>query len=341
MNNDRMQFKVGFFVVVGVFLIVGVSLIFSKGFGSWTPTYELHLRTPNAAGIKLDAGVLMAGVRVGEVSRVELSTDGKSVVLVLKLLERIKVHGDAQFKIEMAGFLGDQYVSITPTENAKPVFKPNEEAFCPEPFNIQAAARAAQNLVQRLDGAVQKVDNVVARVDRTILAEETLTNLTSALANFQKISSRLNTVGNNLEEVSLLGVKMAGRVDSLLLTNAMPLTHSISNLVQFSTKLDRTAADLERLVASNKVGISDVIRNAETATAAASKILDDLEKGRGLAGGLLKNEALNAQFAQLVTNLNAMVATYATFGSNLNAHGIFYKPSSGPAPKLRSVKPQD
>ena len=342
MNNERIQLKVGLFVIAGLALIVALSLVFSKGLGAWTPTYEVRLRTPNAAGIKLTASVLMAGVRVGEVDRVELSVDGKSVVLVLKIHERIKIHGDAQFKIEMSGFLGDQYVSIIPQANSKSQLKPNDEVSCDEPFNIQGAAQAAQNLIHRLDAAVQKVDTVVSRVDRTLLAEETLTNLTTALANFQKISDRLNKVGNNLEEVSQISVKMAGRIDNLLATNSPPLTQSISNFVQFSSKLDRTAADLERLVATNKTEISLVIRNAEAATATVNKILADLEKGKGLAGGLLKNDELNAQFIQLVTNLNAMVATYATFGSNLNQHGIFYKPpSSSPTPKLRSVRPQD
>ncbi len=360
MNNEQMQLKVGMFVVAGLALIAGLAMLLSKGLNAWAPTYEIHLSTPNAVGIKPGVGVLMAGVRVGDVASVKLDTGTNPVVFVLRILKDYKIHKNAQFKIEMSGFLGDQYVAIIPPNSAESL--QNEKSYIDinqvthtntydAPFNIQdtardiqGAARAAQTLIENLDATVRKVDTVVGRVDRTLLTEETMTNLIAALGNFQKFSDRLNKVGNNLEEISLVGVKMVGRVDNLIATNAPPLAQSISNLVQFSSKLDRTAADLERLVATNKTEISAVIKNAETATATVTKILADLEKGRGLAGGLLKNEELNAQFSQLVTNLNVMVATYATFGSNLNRYGIFYKPepaSSGLPPKLRSVKPQD
>ncbi|MGC8990491.1 MAG: MlaD family protein [Verrucomicrobiia bacterium] len=184
MKEQRLLLRVGVFVLVGIILVATLVILFSKGLTLGKPTYEILLRTVNVGGIKRGAAVLMAGVPVGSVGRVDLTPDGRAVVIHLKILKQYQIRSDASFVIEQAGFLGDQYVSITPTKNEGGFLKDGDLVAGMEPFNLQEAARAATGFLKRADETIQQLNGVVERLDRILLTEVNLTNMSAALANF-------------------------------------------------------------------------------------------------------------------------------------------------------------
>src|SRR5262245_40315107 len=109
MGRSNLEKKVGLFVAIGLMLLAVLLLQFSKGTTFFRSTYELRMKTGNVGGIKARANVLMSGVPVGNVSRIELAPDGKTVTIFLKIYGNFKIHRDARFVIEQSGFLGDQY----------------------------------------------------------------------------------------------------------------------------------------------------------------------------------------------------------------------------------------
>ncbi len=120
MDKSRLEIKVGLFVFIGLVLVAVVLIQFSKGTSLFRGTYELRLHAVNVGGIKERAGVLLAGVQVGSVSKIKLAEDGKSVTILLRIYKDFPIYHDARFVIESAGFLGDQYVSVIPTTNSLP-----------------------------------------------------------------------------------------------------------------------------------------------------------------------------------------------------------------------------
>ena len=127
MAKSNLEKKVGLFVAIGLVLLAGLLLQFSKGTTFFRSTYVLHLKTSNVAGIKARSSVLMSGVPVGTVSRIELSPNGKHVTIYLKIYGDFKVHRDARFVIEQSGFLGDQYVGIIVGDNSGELLKDGDE----------------------------------------------------------------------------------------------------------------------------------------------------------------------------------------------------------------------
>jgi hypothetical protein len=83
------------------------------------------------------------------------------------------------------------------------------------------------------------------------------------------------------------------------------------------------AGGLDRLVATNGPVVDETIRNLRDTSAAFKQVASDLEAGKGLAGGLLKDEEMKAETASLISNANAVAAAFSTFGSNLNQRGIW------------------
>lgn len=321
MNRGRLEWKVGLFVLVGLVLMAGLVILFSKGLAAWHPTYELRLRSPTVGGLLKNASVLMAGVPVGKVGEPQLAEDGRSVIVPLRILGHVRIHRDARFVIEQAGFLGDQYVAIIPTANAAPLLEPGDEVVCDAPFNLQETARAAAGFLSRIDETAQRLNHTLQQVQQLLLNEETLTNMAETLDNFHQLSRRARATMDSLHD--------------LVTTNTAPVALTVSNMAGFSAQLTDLGRDLQGVLATNAPDVQTAIKNIETASRLVTELLNELHAGRGLAGQLLKNEQIAADVAELTHNL-------AVTSSNLNTLGLWRvlwrprptaPPESGPAPR--------
>jgi phospholipid/cholesterol/gamma-HCH transport system substrate-binding protein len=269
-------------------------------------------------GIKKEASVLMAGVPVGSVTGAELSPEGTNVIVYLKILDRYRIHGDAVFTIDSMGFLGDQYVAIIPGRNEKPALKDGDEVICREPFNFQEVARSALGFIQRIDDTAKKLDSALTRVEQRVLNEETLTNLSATIGNFRLVSER--------------ALATVDKIDRLVQSNAPPIGVTASNLALFSHQLSDLATNLQDVLTTNKADLTGAVKNIESSTEMMKSLLSDLQAGKGLAGSLLKDEKLSVGVSQLVSNLT-------TLSSNLNRHGLLWKPRTTDVKTSSSLYP--
>ncbi|HNQ90485.1 MAG TPA: MlaD family protein [Verrucomicrobiota bacterium] len=307
MSSARLAWRVGVFVLVGLTLTAVLLIRFSKGFSFVTPTYEVLLKTGNVGGIKPGASVLVAGVQVGRVKETELSLDGRSVVIHLRILRQYRIARDARFVIEQAGFLGDQYVSITPGSGAAPALTDGAVVTCEEPFNLQEAARAAAEFLGRADLTVQQLNDVVARLDRTLLSEASLTGVTETLDHVRRFSVHLADATTTVE--------------GWVRTNAPSLTESVGAVARFSSTLEDMGQSLHATVRTNGEQLTVVLSNLNVAAVGAGEVLEGLRSGEGIAGALLEEEVLRHQFGLTVSNLSVL-------SSNLARFGLLHKPKA-------------
>jgi phospholipid/cholesterol/gamma-HCH transport system substrate-binding protein len=302
MNKSRLEIKVGLFVLIGLVLLAVVLIQFSKGTSLFRGTYELRLHAVNVGGIKERAGVLLAGVEVGSVSKIKLADDGKSVTILLRIYKDYPIYHDARFVIEQAGFLGDQFVSVIPTTNSPPVLENGADVPCQEPFNLQEVARSAAGFIQRIDETAKKLDASVSDLQRVVLNENTLTNFAVAINNSRAFSEQaLGTIND---------------INLLVATNSSQVNLAVSNAVFFSQQLTGLAGSANELLATNGAEIGLAVKNVESSTETLKKLMDDLQSGRGLAGTLLQNE-------QVATNAQIIAANLAVTTSNLNRAGLW------------------
>lgn len=317
MSESRLAWKVGVFLLVTLVLLAALLIQFSKGAELFASSYEVLLKTKNVGGIKKGASVLMAGVPVGSVRSAELTPDGRAVVVHLRIQKRCAIHGDANFYIEQAGFLGDQYVSVVPTTNALPVLRDGALVTCEEPFNLLEAARQAMRFLQRVDFTAQKLNDAVVRLDGTLLAEKNLTNLTASFSNFRLLSEQTLATVTNL--------------DHLINANADAVSLGVSNLVAFSDRLNRVAGSLQEWVNTNRSDVTTLVKNVDSASELVNDLLTDLQAGKGLAGSVLKDAQLQNQMGLVMSNLTVV-------SSNLARFGLLHKPRPPrPAPVKLSL----
>ena len=323
MNKGRYEWKVGLFVFIGLVLVAVLLLQFSKGTTFFRPTYRILLRAPNVGGLKMRAQVLMAGVPIGTVADVQLAPSGRNVIITMRVFSQFKVYKDARFAIEQSGFLGDQYVAIMPTQNLGATYRDSDMAEAEAPFNLQEVARSAGGFIQRVDETAKMLNDAISDVRRFVLNEQTLTNLSAAVANLRSASERaIGTLDN---------------FDALVASNRPALSSSGSNLVAFSEKMNQFAGGLSGILDTNSDQIHAAVKNIESSSEVLKNVLDDLHAGKGLAGTLLKNEQLAVSVEQIADNLSIT-------SSNLNRLGLWgilwqHKPPRTNAPASEAARP--
>jgi phospholipid/cholesterol/gamma-HCH transport system substrate-binding protein len=330
MTTSRLETKVGIFVLSGMVLLGLLLLQFSKGLSLFQSTYQIRLYSASVGGLKEKAAVTISGVQIGSVKEIRLAADGKRVALALEIYRRFEVYKDARFVLEQSGFLGDQYVSILPTENKGEKFKDGDEAVAEPPFNLQEVARAATGIVKRVENTTRHLDETMGDLRQTVLSEQTLTNLATTAANLRIVSEQAVTTVTN--------------ASALVDGNRPGVTQTISNLVFFSERMNQLAANLDRVVQTNSPGVSAIVNNLEASSAALKGVVSDLEAGKGLAGNLLRNE----QMAKDVEKISANLRVTTTTLNDRGLWGLLWAPRpprtnapSQPAERLASPKAGD
>jgi phospholipid/cholesterol/gamma-HCH transport system substrate-binding protein len=313
MEKSHLETKVGLFVFLGLAMLAVLLIQFSKSTSLFRGTYELHLHASNVGGIKPRAGVMLAGVQVGTVTDIQIDQSGTNVTMILKIYKDYPIYHDAEFVIEQAGFLGDQFVSINPTENQLPKLTNGEDVVCEPPFNLQEVARGAAGFIQRLDSTAQKLDASISDLRRQVLNAQTLSNFAVAVTNMRAFSEQA------------LGAVQS--IHALVDTNSTQIGSAVSNLDYFTTQMNRLAGSAQDVLASNGSNISVATKNIENVSGTLKQMADDLHAGKGLAGAFLENQ-------QLATNVQDLAANLAVTSSNLNRHGLWgimwsHKPPGG------------
>ena len=76
--------------------------------------YELNARLPKVDGLGIGTDVRLSGIKIGTVTDLALDPKTYLVTVHMNIRDDIKVPADSSVLVTSAGFLGSQYLSITP-----------------------------------------------------------------------------------------------------------------------------------------------------------------------------------------------------------------------------------
>ena len=111
MKENVLEILVGSFVLILAFVFVIFSL---SNTGFQQKGKFINAEFGNVAGLKVGDDVLIAGIKVGEVSSNTLDSKSYLAVVKLNLQNNIFIPEDSVAKISSASLLGGQYVEIIP-----------------------------------------------------------------------------------------------------------------------------------------------------------------------------------------------------------------------------------
>jgi phospholipid/cholesterol/gamma-HCH transport system substrate-binding protein len=117
MKRGNLELIVGVFVLAGLACLAYLAIHLGKMevFGSG---YQVVATFDNISGLKKGAAVEVAGVDVGRVEAIQLSSGDRAYV-TLRLERGVTLHDDAIASIRTKGIIGDKFVKLSPGASDK------------------------------------------------------------------------------------------------------------------------------------------------------------------------------------------------------------------------------
>jgi phospholipid/cholesterol/gamma-HCH transport system substrate-binding protein len=186
------------FIIVGAFVLAAIAAVF--GFVYWLnnaggigkrDTYHVVFNGP-VPGLLVGAGVLFNGIRVGEVTSLELVADHPhDVHATIAVAEHTPVRSDTKVGLEFQGLTGVPVVSL----------EGGEDASAPAVAGALFAEKGAgQSMTQAARDALRKVDAVLS--ENAAPLHEAITNLSTFTEGLSRNTPKLDGIVAGLERMT-------------------------------------------------------------------------------------------------------------------------------------------
>lgn len=223
----------------------------------------------SVAGLDNKSAVRVAGVRVGKVSEIETTPDGKARVQ-LEVDPDIQLHSGASAKIANLGLLGEKYVELNIGNPATPVIaqehvvlRGSEPATIDDVTNkvsliaddVKAITASLRGTLggpageQRMNDIMQNVHDITAKVRLLLDVNEGNVNITAA--NFRKITDDLRV---EIPKIASSIERVANSLNGTVGENREDVRVIVENLRGLSSDLRTTATNLNGITGQVKSG---------------------------------------------------------------------------------------
>ncbi|MBF0143902.1 MAG: outer membrane lipid asymmetry maintenance protein MlaD [Magnetococcales bacterium] len=149
MQNAKLEFAVGLFVLLGILALSWLSIRLARmemiG-GNYVPIVASF---GSISGLRTGASVEIAGVEVGRVSGIELDTKEFEARVHMRINAGVPIQEDAIASIRTKGLIGDRYITISPGASEKNL-GPNEQL-----VQTESAINFEELISQFIHGSVQ------------------------------------------------------------------------------------------------------------------------------------------------------------------------------------------
>jgi phospholipid/cholesterol/gamma-HCH transport system substrate-binding protein len=161
------ELKVGIFVSLGIGLLMAAILVLgsAENFLSSTAHYTVHLG--NTDGLIIGAKVVLNGVNIGTVDRIEFDNQAHDILIRLNVSSDSSdwIRQDSIAEIATQGLLGDKYISISAGSPDRP--KLGKNAVIP----IQSGKSLSQFITQG-DQLMASLNSIAGSLDRVLKSFE-------------------------------------------------------------------------------------------------------------------------------------------------------------------------
>jgi phospholipid/cholesterol/gamma-HCH transport system substrate-binding protein len=279
--RNTLETRLGLFfalAIIAAFLLlelVGGLSFFKKG-------DTLRTRFNNVQELKSGDPVKMAGVQIGRVEKLGLSTNGVEVSFRVDPSAEVKT--DSVATIKFTGLMGQNYLSLDFGSPDAPKAAPNTILQSKEQADLSDLMAKLDNVASGIENVSksftgEKIDNLLGPI--TDFVKQNSPALTATIGNMRTISDKITqgegTVGRLINEDTLY-------------VSALQTVTNLENTVEI------TAEELRLTVADAR----SVLKSAQTT-------VDNLNSGQGTMGKLMKDERLYNETTDAMTNLREIL----------------------------------
>jgi len=293
---------------VGVTVLVATVTLFVLIFfmsGTVSPfSRKVHLRSyfENAAGLVKGAPVRVAGVDIGNVAEIHITTAKDRKLTPVEVIMKVSadraedVRKDSRGTLATQGVLGATFVDIDSSHATGAPVKDNDELRTTETPALQDVLKASQGTIEKLNVILNRVDDIVAAIQNG-------RGSVGKIINDPELYNRANATIAELQRLTNQISQGKGSIGKLLYSEE--LYDKINDSV---TKLNKMVDDVN----SGKGNLGKILKDEQlynnlNETAAKLKdLMVDIDAGRGTLGKLAKDHEYAQKIDRITTNVERL-----------------------------------
>lgn len=339
MQQQKSAVLVGLLVMAAIGTAVFfVSIAGRKGLESGE-SYVLGMTFNDASGLASRSRVVIAGIDIGKIERIELVEDKARVYV--RISNRHALYEDASVMKRSESLLGDSLLDMSPGTKGKRRLGNGDDI-----ANVVTASGMDQAMASMMRIAAD-VETVTGALAKTLGSDESQGSLANILRQANETSMQVNrTIAMSTEQL--------GRI----LANVERLTLQIQGLAEGQEhQVAAILADVKAITGEAKVAAQSIsqlvnaqegelgktvemlkgtLSRLDETVASAQTVMKDVENGEGVAGKLLRDKQLADQISKTANEATAFVdrLTGLRVEAGLRTEGHVQPQSNGASPVL-------
>jgi phospholipid/cholesterol/gamma-HCH transport system substrate-binding protein len=295
------QLRVGIMVAVSL-IVLAVGIFYIGGqVGFLTPKYTIRSYFASAGGLRVGSQVRLAGIAVGNVSRIRISpyTDPDRAVEIDMRISRHfqnEIRADSMADSATAGLLGEAYIDISRGSPGQPVIPDGGEVKSHQEKDIKEIVQNADDVVSNL----RVLSNTLNDITNQISAGK---GSIGKLIYSDELYNRFNDTTKAFQTLVFDMQKGHGTLGKFLADETV-----YQKTVATLDRLNHLMDDVQR--GNGTVGklISDptIYNDMREATNKANALIDKINKGQGTLGKLVTDDQLYAHLNSVTDNLDVV-----------------------------------
>ena len=295
------------YILIGLFVIVaslaGFGFVYwlhaTGGLGERT-IYRVRFEN-TVSGLRTGAAVYFNGIRVGEVTNLQLNPGNPGQVFVTIAIDTgTPVRSDTQARIDVQGLMGSPSIALSGGSPNLPALVASKG----EPPLLVADASAGQDLTQSAREVLGRIDKILAENSDSL--HDTIANFDTFSAALARNSKGIDTILAGLEK-TFGGEASKGPLPTFDLTASQIAVAPSKKPAKELVVADPTTSvrnDTQRIIVVASDGQSSFLDNAQWADSAPkllqAKIIQSLENANFLAGVGRPSDGLTNDYQLLI-----------------------------------------
>ncbi len=300
------QLKIGILVLIALAIVMVMILNLEEGLGVLSRKTQFRAMVGHTQGLKVGSPVLMNGVNIGNVHKIEIAQNAPQVEIIFAIKREVAQHirEDASINIRALGLLGDKYLEIIPGTPSRPLLEPGSLLTGRVETDITSLASGASATIENVNAALQEVQRALAAITK---GEGT----TGRLVNDPELYERSKRVLENLEKAAEKSLALLDRVEhgegtvGKLVTDKELYTRAnqaVQELTELANRLNNQNGTLAKLADPT------LYAKLDSLTARGELLLEKIERGEGTVGKLVTRDDLYTRTDKLLTEVEEFVA---------------------------------
>jgi phospholipid/cholesterol/gamma-HCH transport system substrate-binding protein len=333
MTERQMQLRIGALVLVAILLFMGFVLSIGQRSALFQERYSLLTTFSSTEGLAVGAPVRLAGLTVGNVTRISFGRDPKDrrITMTLTVERRVqeRIREDSVASIGTIGLVGDKVLDITVGSYDKAQLPPGGSLASVDPLDYSVLLQKGDRILDHVTRISASLDDFLAGGQQTGKRNlnEALASLRTTLVEVEKGQGLLHDIIYGKEGGELLG-RLDRTVQSLEKTaraieTERGLLHALIYTPQEDTlgKLNRAVANLDDLLREAKEGRgllhallyekngTEVLTRLNQTSAELEGLVREAREGKGLVPSLFFDPAGRKSLEDILAATSGIRAT--------------------------------